>query len=153
MEIKNIIRITAPLILLFFSSCYLENKPVDITPDNFFSKEKMILVMTDIQIIEGALNYNRVIRRGGKTYKESYYNQLFLEHEITAMDFKQNLAYYNMRPKVMEEILEKVLENTNQKLGQLEKKITEEKIADSLRKIEEKNDSLNLLLDTLSTNN
>lgn len=153
MEIKNIIRITAPLILLFFSSCYLENKPVDITPNNLFSKDKMILVMTDIQIVEGALNYNRVIRRGGNTYKESYYNQLFLEHEITAMDFKQNLAYYNMRPKVMEEILEKVLENTNQKLGQLEKKITEEKIADSLRKIEEKNDSLNLLLDTLSTNN
>lgn len=109
--------------------------------------------MTDIQIIEGALNYNRIIRRGGNTYTESYYNQLFLEHKITAMDFKQNLAYYNMIPKVMEEILNKVLENTNQKLGQLEKKITEEKIADSLRKIEEKNDSLNLLLDTLSTNN
>lgn len=153
MEIRNIIKFTAPLILLFFSSCYLENKPVDIAPDNLLSKENMILVMADIQVVEGALNYNRVIRRGGKTYRESYYNQLFLEHDITAKDFKQNLDYYNMRPEVMQEILEKVLEITNQTLGKLEKKMTEEKIADSLKKIEELNDSLNLMLDSLSTNN
>ena len=152
MEIRHLIKFAAPLVLLFFSSCYLENKPVDITPDNLFSKEKMILVMTDIQLVEGALNYNRITKRGSKELKEPYYNQIFLEHNITAKDFKQNLAYYNMRPEVMEQILDKVLENTNQNLGQLEKRITEERIADSLRKIKEINDSLNLLLDSLPTN-
>lgn len=150
MEIRSIIKIAAPLLLLFFSSCYLENKPVINSPDNLFSKEKMILVMTDIQLIEGALNYNRVTKRGSSEFKEPYYNQLFIEHKITAKDFKQNLDYYNMRPDVMEEILDKVLENTNQKLGQLEKKITEERIADSLKRIEEINDSLSLLVDSLS---
>ena len=153
MEIRNIIKLIVPLFLLFFSSCYLENKPEDKKPENLFSKDKMIEVMTDIQIIEGTLNYDKLKRKSTKKLKEPYYNQLFIEHKITAKDFKQNLAYYNMRPEIMEEILEQVLENTNQILGNLEQRITKEKIADSLRKIEIRKDSLKRLSDSLITNN
>jgi len=152
LEIRNIIKLTVPFILLFFSSCYIENKPVDNQPDNLFSKDKMTEVMTDIQIIEGALNFDKLKRKSIKELKEPYYNQLFIEHKISAKDFKQNLAYYNMRPEIMEEILEQVLENTNQILGKLEQRITKEKIADSLRKIEMQKDSLIRLSDSLNTN-
>ena len=33
-----------------FSSCYIENKPTVVIPDNLFSETKMIAVMTDVQL-------------------------------------------------------------------------------------------------------
>lgn len=52
----------------------------------------------------------------------------------------------------MEKIIDQVLENLNQRQGQLEKKIAEEKIADSIRMIEKKTDSLRVA-DSLMSNN
>lgn len=167
MEIKNIIKLAIPIILFLFSSCYTENKHKVIIPDKLFSEEEMIKIMTDIQLLEGALNYNRV-KRWNKELKQPYYNKVFLEYNITAKDFKQNLNYYNSDPKNMGHIFEKVIENINQELGIVEIKIVEERVADSLKKIELFNDSirvsdslnnLQLISDsleaikTLSTNN
>lgn len=135
-----------------FSSCYTENKPSAIIPNNLFSETKMIAVMTDVQIVEGALTYKRTKTKNIKNYKEPYYNQIFIEYNITANDLKQNLNYYNSDPELMEKIIDQVLENLNQTQGQLEKKIAEEKIADSIRMIEKKTDSLRVA-DSLMSNN
>lgn len=102
----------------------------------------MTKVMTDVQLTEGALNYKRVVKRENKDYKEAFYNQIFLEYNITANDFKQNLNYYNSQPEIMEMIIEKVIENINQNVGQLEIIIAEERIADSLQRIKIYNDSI-----------
>lgn len=131
--------------MLLISSCYTENTQVIVIPDNLFSEEKMVNIMAEVQIVEAALAHHRLHRRGDKTYKEPYYNQVFLEYGITAKDFKQNLNYYNSIPESMEKILEKVLEINNQKLGELENKIREDKIADSLKKIELLNDTLKVI--------
>lgn len=142
MEIKNIIKLAIPILLLLFSSCYTENRHTVIIPDKLFSEEEMISIMTDVQLLEGALNYNRVIKRWNKELKQPYYNEVFLEYNITAKDFKQNLDYYNSDPKNMERIFEKVIENINQELGIVEIKIAEERVSDSLQKIELFNDSI-----------
>jgi transcription termination factor NusB len=113
-------------------------------PDNLFSETKMIAVLTDVQIVEGALNYNRLKRKGANSFKEPYYNQVFLEHNITAKDLRQNLNYYNSQPELMEKIIDKVLENLNQLQGQVEKEIADQKIADSLKIIEYRIDSLRI---------
>ena len=135
-----------------FSSCYTENKPSAIIPNNLFSETKMIAVMTDVQIVEGALTYKRTKTKNIKNYKEPYYNQIFIEYNITANDLKQNLNYYNSDPELMEKIIDQVLENLNQTQGQLEKKIAEEKIADSIRMIEKKTDSLRVADSLMSYN-
>jgi len=152
LEIKNFIRISLPIIIFLFSSCYTENKPSAIIPNNLFSETKMIAVMTDVQIVEGALTYKRTKTKNIKNYKEPYYNQIFIEYNITANDLKQNLNYYNSDPELMEKIIDQVLENLNQIQGQLEKKIAEEKIADSIRMIEKKTDSLRVADSLMSYN-
>ncbi len=108
--------------------------------------------MTDVQIVEGALTYKRTKTKNIKNYKEPYYNQIFIEYNITANDLKQNLNYYNSDPELMEKIIDQVLENLNQTQGQLEKKIAEEKIADSIRMIEKKTDSLRVADSLMSYN-
>jgi hypothetical protein len=119
----------------------------------------MISVLTDIQVAEGAINFKRRKRIDVKDLKAAYYNQVFLKHNITANDFKQNMDYYNSSPERIEKILEKVLENLNQMQGDLERKISDSlkfiRIQDSIKKADSayfkiKHDSLRLL-DSLNT--
>ena len=136
METKTIKKVIYPIILLLLSACYNINESNTPIPENFFNKEKMVDVLMDIQIIEGTLIYNRVNNKDGKELKEEYYNQVFLEYNITALDFKQNMDYYTSKPKLMEEVLDNVLENLNERQAKLEQKIANEKvIEDSLRLI------------------
>lgn len=141
------------------NACYHINENEIVKPDNFFDKQKMINILTDAQIVEGALNYNRINRINVTELKEEYYNQVFIKYNITAYDFKQNMDYYNSKPDVMEEILNGVLEKLNQIQAQLEQKIADEKaVKDSLNKIRIQDsiavaDSVKMVENTLSGNN
>lgn len=141
------------------NACYHINENEIVKPDNFFDKQKMVNILTDAQIVEGALNYNRVNRVNVTELKEEYYNQVFIKYNITANDFKQNMNYYNSKPDELEEILNSVLEKLNQIQAQLEQKIADEKaLNDSLHKVHIQDsiktaDSLNIIKDNLSGNN
>jgi len=154
LETKIILKLIAPLLLLMISSCYNVNKNEVVKPGHFFNEEKMINVLTDIQIAEGTLSYERTKRIDIKDLKAAYYNQVFLKYGITAVDFKQNMDYYNSSPERIEKVLEKVLENINQMQGDLERKIADSlrviRVQDSIRKADSivliiRNDSLRLL--------
>jgi len=142
LEIKNLFVLAVMAIMLSLSSCYTENKPDFKAPPNLFTKDKMVAVMTDVQLAESAINHERLHQRKKGGFKELYYNQIFIEHNITAKDFKDNLNYYNTQPKLMEEILDKVLENINKIMGETEIIIAEKKIADSLKRQEPIEDKL-----------
>jgi len=141
------------------NACYHINENEIVKPNNFFDKQKMVNILTDAQIVEGALNYNRVNRVNVTELKEEYYNQVFIKYNITVNDFKQNMNYYNSKPDELEEILNSVLGKLNQIQAQLEQKIADEKtIKDSLYQVHIQDsiktaDSLNNLKDKLSGNN
>lgn len=141
------------------SACYHINENETAKPDNLFDKQKMINILTDAQIVEGALNYNRVNRVNITELKEEYYNQVFIKYDITAYDFKQNMDYYNSKPEKLEEILNSVLVKLNQIQALLEQKIADEKaVQDSLNNIHVQDsiknaDSLNNINNKLSGNN
>lgn len=141
------------------NACYHINENEIVKPDNFFDKQKMVNILTDAQIVEGALNYNRINRVNVTELKEEYYNQVFIKYNITANDFKQNMDFYNSKPEVLEEILDGVLEKLNQIQAQLEQEIADKKaIDDSLKKVHVQDsikiaDSLNMIKIKLSGNN
>jgi len=124
------------MVILMLNACYHINENEIVKPNNFFDKQKMINILTDAQIVEGALNYNRINRINVAELKEEYYNQVFIKYNITPYDFKQNMDYYNSNPDQMDEILDGVLEKLNQIQAQLEQNIADEKaIKDSLNKV------------------
>lgn len=96
--------------LLFFS-CYHENHPQVEVPDNLLSKQKMVDVLTDIYLAEGAFMYHRSNKNLNQELSTVYYNQIFEVHHINHRILKDNFGYYNSDPEVMEEILEDVLSN------------------------------------------
>ena len=81
--------------------------------------------MTDVQIIEADINYQKTMERErGETPKDysgltqSYYDQLFEHHGITDSIFSQNMRYYTERPAVLERIMDSVVQRLVKEKGE-----------------------------------
>ena len=86
-------------------------------PDRLLSEQEMIDIMTDVQIIEADINYQKTMEREqGETPKDysgltrSYYDQLFEHHGITDTIFSQNMRYYTEHPETLEKIMDSVMQ-------------------------------------------
>jgi len=115
-------RIFFILLLPMFFSCYHENQAEVIVPEHLLSEDEMVLIITDVQLVEGALVYRRTRRIEQQDFRESAYEQVFSNYGITAKILNENINYYNNDPENMELIYEQVLA----KLSRMEGELTEE---------------------------
>lgn len=106
------------LIMILTSACERDIKAPK--PDILLTENQMVALITDVQLMEAALNHRRNLGQSVNDVKNPWYNQLFEEHQITEKIFKENMSYYNEQPVVMEQILEKVLADFIQKKTELE---------------------------------
>ena len=92
-------------------------------PERLLNEQEMIAIMTDVQIIEADINYQKsqeseqrpddTIKTIPKDYvkiSRDYYSQLFEHYGITDSIFEQNLRYYTERPAVLEKIMDSVVQ-------------------------------------------
>ena len=86
-------------------------------PERLLTEEEMIDVMTDVQIIEAEINYQKstdkeqdTISADYKAMAQSYYRQFFEHYGITDSIFSQNLKYYTERPKTLQRIMDSVVQ-------------------------------------------
>lgn len=109
------------LIIILLHSCYHENKAVVEEPKPLLTEEEMVIILTDIQLAEGALAYNRVHRIEYKEeYKDSIFKLIFDQHNINNKILVKNMNYYNANPEVMGEIYEQVLANLSKLQSEIE---------------------------------
>ncbi len=141
---KNII-LAAISVLFTLTSCYNVNEGVTEIPKDLISKEKLTEVLTDIQIVEAGFIISKN-RNGVRDLKPQYYTAVLESHNITLVQLRENVNYYQASPKVMEEIYENVLANLSKMQSNVIADI-EERIADSLNNL---TDSLNILTDSLN---
>ena len=92
-------------------------------PSRLLTEQEMIAIMTDVQIIEADINYQKTQEREQqendsvkivpKDYvrmSRDYYTQLFEHYGITDSIFSQNIRYYTERPVVLEKIMDSVMQ-------------------------------------------
>ena len=90
-------------------------------PDRLLTEQEMIDLMTDVQIIEGDITYQKTrerelsdsIKIEPKDYvklSEEYYDQLFEHYGITDSIFRQNIRYYTEQPALLEKIMDSVVQ-------------------------------------------
>lgn len=112
---KNIV-----LVLLFVLAVACGRKDSFI-PDRLLTEQEMVEVMTDVQIIEADINYQKTQERDAndsiKTEPKDfvklsaeYYQQMFEHYQITDSIFAQNIRYYTERPAVLERIMDSVVQ-------------------------------------------
>ena len=102
-------------VLLLLTACGHKDK--GFMPERLLTEEEMIDVMTDVQIIEAQINYQKTLEteEGAKTvdYKamtQSYYDQFFEHYGITDSIFSQNIRYYTEQPEVLQRIMDSVVQ-------------------------------------------
>jgi hypothetical protein len=110
-----------PLIILFFlASCYREapDKQVNFDMSKVIPQEKMVEVMTDMHLLEGAVLQKQ--RQNAVSYKASpYYNIILEKHQITGEQFEESVRYYTYHTGMMDKIFEEVIVNLSKKESEL----------------------------------
>lgn len=107
--------------MLFVLVAACGNKDKGFMPERLLTEQEMIDIMTDVQIIEADINYQKMMERGHDDSIPSqpidpvklsrvYYTQLFEHYDITDSIFAQNMRYYTERPAVLERIMDSVLQ-------------------------------------------
>ena len=99
-------------------------------PERLLNEKEMIDIMTDLQIIEADINYQKILEREQqekdsvkivpKDYiniTREYYAQLFEHYGITDSIFSQNMRYYTERPAVLEKIMDSVVQRLTREKG------------------------------------
>ena len=91
-------------------------------PERLLTEQEMIDVLTDVQIIEADITYQKSKERDHKeedsieiVHKDylkmtrEYYDQFFEHYGITDSIFVQNIKYYSTQPEVLERIMDSVI--------------------------------------------
>jgi deoxyadenosine/deoxycytidine kinase len=111
------------IIILFFvlvTNCGHKDK--GFMPERLLNEQEMIDIMTDVQIIEADINFQKSKERerdpndttviAPKDYvkiSREYYDQLFEHYHITDSIFVQNMRYYTLQPATLEKIMDSVM--------------------------------------------
>ena len=103
------------------------DKQSDVTaPTVLLSESEMVDVMTDVYIIENAINYRRGKGTKITNLKTNGFDAVFTHYGINDSIFKKNVEYYNDSPVVMKRIMDSVnvrFSNIQQKLKQNRKRV------------------------------
>ncbi len=77
-------------------------------PNVLLTEPQMVEIMTDVYILENAINYRRGKSISTNNLKAKGYEALFKHYDITDSIFYENLDYYNDNIFVMKRILDSV---------------------------------------------
>jgi hypothetical protein len=103
-------------LIVFISSC--KDKKV-VIPDNIFPEEKMIQVMSDVQLVETLYTREKLEGRENINKITELYALVLEKHEISREQFKESYSFYVAHPKLMEKVYEGVLAEISKKQAEL----------------------------------
>lgn len=107
-EMKNLILLIIGLMML--SSCYTahenEKQP---PPQNLIDKDKIVLILADIELAESALRQKLNHGYEVKEVKEAYYRSIFSEYEISREQFDSSMTFYKQDLDELNLIYEEVI--------------------------------------------
>ena len=108
--------------LFFLIATACSHKEKGFKPERLLTEQEMIDVMTDVQIIEADISYQKsqerdlkeqdsveIVPKNYVKMTKEYYDQLFAHYCITDSIFVQNIKYYTERPEVLERIMDSVM--------------------------------------------
>jgi len=82
----------------------------------------MVKVITDMQLIEAIVSYERMHGREYSDLEKDYYQVLFNQYSLNPSQIKSSLDYYNTKKEVMSGIYDDALSALSTKEAVLERK-------------------------------
>ena len=109
MVTKNLKILTLSVLLLLMSCGDKQTKVT--APNVLLSEPQMVEIMTDVYILENAINHRKGKSISTNNLKTKGYEALFEHYGITDSVFYENVDYYNDNPVVMKRVMDSVLVN------------------------------------------
>jgi len=78
-------------------------------PDSLISREKMIHILADVQMVEAALLLERNGELESKHKPWFYYSGIFAKYHISRSRYSANLKYYSQNPSELAKMYDKVI--------------------------------------------
>jgi|TARA_B110000046_G_C12870719_1_gene345878 hypothetical protein len=101
-------------IALFFvaalSACSSPNKSAVETPTDIVSRDTFLLMLTEVQLIEGVYKQRLLRNDDEKVLLKSYYAELFQRFGISEDKFLSSYRWWYNRPLEMDELLQEAAE-------------------------------------------
>lgn len=99
-------------LMMTFAACAPTGSDEEIEiPRDILQPDEMVDVLTDMQLVEGALMLQRSHGQPYKKDQERYFNLVFEKHGITQTYFEKSLAFYKKHLYKLDEIYTRVIKN------------------------------------------
>ena len=110
--------------LLMLQSCgYKSQKPPAVVkPSNLYSKEEMVKLITDVQLLEAAVNLKNAENQNLNKKDTLVYSDLFRKYRTSYSEFQENFNYYASQPEVLGSIYDEVISELTRREAELNKK-------------------------------
>jgi hypothetical protein len=106
--------------LVFFVLMGCSSPQDTVFPDDVIRPDKMVAVMVDVHLIEGARTGQKIM---GDTLKlEEYYAGVLKKHQLTDEEYQRSFDFYSSRPAEFEAVFDKVIEVLAKKEAEIAKK-------------------------------
>lgn len=114
--------------LLFFVGCK-NSQPQGTIPSVLIPENKMVEILTDIQIMESAINYKKNTNQATYDLKDKGYDTIFSHYGITDSIFFENVSFYNANTEIMYRIFDSITKRIEREQVKVlkEKELLEEK--------------------------
>lgn len=83
-------------------------------------------IMTDVQLIEGELNYRNSQGEMIEQRARDYYSQLFEHYNITDSIFRENITYYTQNQQLLQKVMDSVFARLSKKQTQSQSETSQE---------------------------
>jgi len=105
------------LVGFFFLSCNNEKKNTQTMekPKELIPREKMILIITDLQLAESLVIVKQSQGKNGMYYTIQNYKTLIKKHEVSPKIFKESINYYSYNISELSAIYAEVITNLSLK--------------------------------------
>lgn len=95
--------------VLFFSSCKPTSEEDEVVPENVLSEERLVKILTDAYLAEGASGIN-VKNVPGEKFDSVYVFNPLKDNRVEKVVFDSSMAYYTRHPKKLKIIYDKILD-------------------------------------------
>lgn len=116
------------IIILFFSSCSLEQKEISI-PDYVISQDSMVHILVDVHIQEAMMNQYSQEGRHMKMNPVKQYQLIFDKYKISKERYDSSYQFYLDNPSLMNKIYENVVIELSKKQAEIEQDKTIDTVA------------------------
>ena len=108
-----------PILVIAFASCS-DVEVVETIPDDVLSKQEMVELLVEIQLIEGGIIIRKLDEKIFAEEINAHYQITFKKHGLTKKTFEYNMRYYTDHPAQLEAVYEEVINELSRQQAESE---------------------------------